>query len=650
MKIRQVLQNNFAISAWGGLPLLSVVASIGLLLVAVAYTGARSEASWSLPLFWLGLLLIYMPAVLRLASADASRRERIGLLAVLGICLYMVKVLHDPLAFGLPDEFMHWRTAHDILQTGHLFSENPILRVSPFYPGLENVTVAFLSFFGGTIFTSGIIVVGAARVLIVLALYLFCEQASSSQRAAGIAVALYMSNPSFMEIDAQYAYESLALPLAVWALWMILRQERAGGENRVGLNILAVLGILAVVATHHATSYMLAAFLSLWTLFYFWRRLAWLNRFGLWLLQRSRQVYERYFPSAWQRQLSRWFQASDQQTVQNGINLNPGGLALLALILCVLWMNFVAPQTTSYLMPWIRGGVEEVLRLITGESSGRRLFVSGSGYVTPLWERTIGFASVIFILASLPFGLWQIWQSYRRKNVVLALGVGALAYPLSLAFGLTSTGSQLAHRIWPFLYVAIAFVLAVGVTNFLLLRSRHPVTLLSFVVWATVIFTGGLISGWATWERLPGPYIVGSDTRSIEPQGVAAAAWAYTHLGSRNRIAVDRTNRFLMGSYGTQNPLLSGAFPVFFSPTFAWDDQALFRREGIQYVVFDRRLSRELPEKGVYIERAEPGVFNHKTPLDPQIFVKYDGLPNVGRLFDSGEILIYDVEALSDVP
>ncbi len=48
----------------------------------------------------------------------------------------------NPLYFASFDEFLHWRTADDILRTGHLFSENSMLPVGPYYPGLEIVTNA----------------------------------------------------------------------------------------------------------------------------------------------------------------------------------------------------------------------------------------------------------------------------------------------------------------------------------------------------------------------------------------------------------------------------------------------------------------------------------------------------------------------------
>jgi len=81
-------------TAWGWLPVVSVVTACGLLAIAVADTGARSSAAWAYPLFWAGLLGVFVPVAARLISSGAGRQERISLVLLLGIALYVVKVLY----------------------------------------------------------------------------------------------------------------------------------------------------------------------------------------------------------------------------------------------------------------------------------------------------------------------------------------------------------------------------------------------------------------------------------------------------------------------------------------------------------------------------------------------------------------------------
>src|SRR5205085_11604749 len=117
-----------------------------------------------------GLLLIFVPNTVRLLSPVPLRLERICLLCVLGISLYLVHFMASPLHFSWYNEFIHWRTADDILRTRHLFSENPMLTTSPYYPGLEIVTNAISTISGLSTFQSGIIILSIARLLMTLLL------------------------------------------------------------------------------------------------------------------------------------------------------------------------------------------------------------------------------------------------------------------------------------------------------------------------------------------------------------------------------------------------------------------------------------------------------------------------------------------------
>src|SRR5258706_420835 len=83
----------------------------------------------------------------------------------------IVKVMYSPLSFSGYDEFLHWLTADNITRTGHLFSENALLPVSPDYPGLEIVTNALSTMSSLSTFNAGIIVIGVARLVMILSLF-----------------------------------------------------------------------------------------------------------------------------------------------------------------------------------------------------------------------------------------------------------------------------------------------------------------------------------------------------------------------------------------------------------------------------------------------------------------------------------------------
>ena len=66
-----------------------------------------------------------------------------------------------------------------------------------------------------------------------VALFLFLERVTRSARAAGIGVAVYACNPSFLYFDSQFAYESLALTIAAALLLVAVRwSEPAAAIDR----------------------------------------------------------------------------------------------------------------------------------------------------------------------------------------------------------------------------------------------------------------------------------------------------------------------------------------------------------------------------------------------------------------------------------
>ena len=197
--------------SFGLAPLLALTAAAGLVLVALGDNAARISSGEAQPLFWGGLVVIYMPIALRLLSVSASREERMALALLLGGALFLVKVIYSPTGFTLHDELATWRQTSDLLATGHPLTSNPLVTGYAGFPGLELFTAAVSQLTGLRIFIVGLAVIGTARVVLMLALFVFLERAAGSARAAGIGIAIYACNPSFLYFDSQFGYESLAI-------------------------------------------------------------------------------------------------------------------------------------------------------------------------------------------------------------------------------------------------------------------------------------------------------------------------------------------------------------------------------------------------------------------------------------------------------
>lgn len=585
-------------------PALAVSNAFGLLLVSISYFISVQEYSYiSIEACFLGgLLLMFVPNLVRLLSRAATRLERICLLCVLGLASYLIQFTSSPFQFSSFDDFLHWRTADDILRTGHLFSVNSMLPVSPYYPGLELVTNAISTTTGLSTIYASVIVINIAHLLMVLSLFLLYEQITSSSRMASIAVLIYMTNSHFIFFDTIYNYETLALPLALFMLYILVRFINAGKNYRwVAATAWPVL--LAVVITHHMTSYFFDGLLLLWAGISFFRPVS-----------RRTRVY-----------LS--------------------SIALSGLIL-VLAYAFLLPGNPvwSYLSQYFGGAFTQLEQIISGTMKTRPLFTNNA-QASPIWDRLLMTGSVVLVTFMLPFGLLSLQRRHRSNALAMTLGIVALAYPFTQAFRFTTFGTEITDRATAFLFLPIAYVLTIFITHFWPTRrlTRRALSFISGII--IVIFLGGIILAIGPGlSGLPGPYLVGADGRSVEPEGINAALWSLDYLGSGNRIATDRTNQMLFSTYGDQRILTRlndniDISPIFYSAQFDTEDIALLQYGQIHYLVVDTRLSTELPAVGIYFENDRPDSIISRDAL-----TKFNNVAQIDRYFDSGDIVIYNTE------
>jgi hypothetical protein len=593
--------------AVGATALAALAAGLGLVLVAVADDLGRRSSGGAMPLFWVGMLALWLPAAAVVFSPRASPTERITALVVLGTAMYLVHVLYSPIRFSGHDEFLHWQTASNIVRTGKIFNENSLLPVSPLYPALEVTTTALVKLTGLSIFAAGAVVVGTARLVLVLALYLLYERIGGSSRLAAVATLVYFTNPKFLLFDSSFGYESLALSFAVLALYAVARAGELTGPALVRMGFVAIMAVAATAVTHHITSFFLVAALLLVALFSL----------------RVRGSRRRFFLV----------------------------IASLAAVVVAEWLLLVAAPVIGYLEPNVAGGVGQVINLIRGEAS-RRLFQSSSAEKTPPLDKVGAVVFALVTLALLVIGWWRIWRAPRwraRKTPFPAVIIlCSVAYPLSSVFRLTSAGAELADRMSEFVFIPVAFCISWAVVrNPFAARVRRSLLVLG----SAALLYGGIVVGYPSWLRIPGSYLVSADDRSIEPEGILAATWSRTELGAGNRIAADRINRLLMATYGRQRPVTPLAdgvdvSPVYFDPRLTAFDVSLLRRGRVRYVVVDRRLATALPAVGIYIDAAEKGALVHRSPISAAAVRKLDRTQGVSRIFDSGDIRIYDVSRL----
>jgi hypothetical protein len=580
----------------------AVIAATGVLLVAAAYAAGRLghvSPSWADRTYWLGQGFILVPTAVRLLSRRVlTAGETVALITILTVTEYLVWVCYSPAAFTFVDELEHWRSTVNVLQTGKLSTVNYLLPISPHYPGLEEVTSALVSVTGLSVFTSGLIIAGVAHLLFVYVLYLLFRKISGSYRIAGVAVLCYASNSHFASFDSMFIYQTLALPflgLTLLAAWRLASQRTAG--QRAGWLTLAVLAIVATVITHHVTSYVLVATLVLITVAALftanWRTAAW-----------------------------------------------AAVLALLSAAAVAGWLVFAAPETWSYLQPFADSSLQSLRALLAGRHASAPPISVG-----PLTDRVLADAAVLTVSTLLPIGWWQVWRRYRHQPWTVAMAIGSVGWYATVAVRLTvADSSELAGRAATFVFVPTAYIaaLAVGHLAFAAVRWQARAVAAAVLVVVLTLMFDGLANGWPPyWERLPGSYQVAGSERSVEPEVTNTARWALAALGFGNRLAIDFGSYPVLGSYGDQNPIGDVAY-LYTSPGYTQADAAQAQVQALRYIWVDQRLSQSLPAYGQYFP-VDPNAGKYKHPLPAADLDKFNHVPGVDRIYDSGNIVIYEL-------
>jgi hypothetical protein len=623
-KVPSELEAETSSRGWGRLPELTFGAALTLVLIAIAFASARAGWPWADDLFWLGLTLLFLPVALRVAREDVSRQERIGLVVVLGVALYLVKVLQSPTSFIHFDELLHVRTAIDILDKGRLFSGNSLLPVSPVYPGMEIATTAIANLTGLSIFWSGVLLLLVVRAVFISSLFLFLEIVSGSARVAGIASLIYMAHSGFVFFHAMFAYESFAIMFLI--LVLLSEAFAAQSSKYLASPLCLTLPIFcALVATHHIASSFATILLLILAL---------------------------------------------QQMITANLvkqKLRAVAVAAIALLLFAGWLFAIGNPVGNYLGPEFKSGWSEFYKLITGENSGRKVFVADDGSGLPGWQRLVALATVLLTCLGLAFGFFRtlalktsIPSDQVERSPLWSLGVGnnaravllttlTLGFPVSILLRLTSAGWEIGNRAGGFLFLGVGLVCAVGIVAFWLPGSKSNLRTWAVVSALTIMFVGGVISG-AAPMAVPADYKVSADALSIEPLGIAAASWTKEKLGTGWRFAADRVNRLLLATYGKQR-IITGlqdrldVSGLVLGDELTDEDVNMITSGKVDYLMVDSRLASSLPLVGVYFEKGEDAVI-HKAPPSAEALRKFNSLRGVSRTFDNGPIAIYDVRPL----
>jgi hypothetical protein len=623
--------------------------SAGAFVATAAATGMSLNGyDGSTQLFWASFAVIVVPSAIRLTWPGASRLERIWLLNMLGAGLFMTRILAHPTGFYGHDEFLHWSTTIDILERHHLFTVNSLLPVSPSYPGLEIVETYLIQMTGISAYFCSILLVFLLRFLLTSAIFIIFEKVSGSAWLGGLATLVYMVNSNYYTFLSAFSYETIAVDFLFVGFLLAVLVGRKLPFGRWRIVCLSVPIFVALAVSHHLTAWVGVIILGGVTITTFAR--------------------------------------GGRET-----GLATAQMFLAALLIIGFWKSVSDQVVDTYVGGIFGRSLAGFYRILEGATDGHALFVSADGQGQPIGYRIIAISSVVMISAGLVIGFFRslglpaakaspagqsptpprtaVFLGMRDNSWAIALTISSFAFPPSVILRLTGGGWEIGNRMAAFVYLGVGLVVAVGAA--LVLLGPRPSRARAMVVGlcVSVMLAGGALAELPP-DLVAQKYRPAADGNSVETMGISTAEWTRQWLGEGWRFVSDRTNRLFLATYGVQRivtqeqdgvevgQLIIDAARIETSKIdqalvdankksvrLVDDDNNRLRLGTPDYFLVDLRLQLAKPLWGYYFDAGEDGDLHKSLPLAADM-QKFDRFARVGRVYDNGYEVIYDVRKL----
>jgi hypothetical protein len=560
----------------------------GVVLLTLSFALARDNVDLGLArvLLWGALAAIVGPALMRMLAPSASRSERVLLVGLAALLLYWIKLLHEPAALLFADEFAHLANTEQLVRSGTLYGENLLAPVSADYPGLALITAALSELSGIGLFTSALVVVGVAKVMLCVALFLIFERLSGSDRIAAVGALLYGAHASFLFVTAQFSYESLSVPLFAVALLCVVLRREAGDADRRAWTALGCIVAIALAMTHHLTAYVLIVLL--------WAHVC----------------------------ITAWRRPTDVTP--------PFAMAVTATIAALAWAMVVAGDSAS----------EFDATGVTGVpfSAGGRLFADGQ----PLDDVLLALASVALVALAVVAGVLVARRRSWRDPLAVLLALMAVAALAAYPLRALPAAWEIAHQPSTLLFVGVALLAGVAGVWFVDGGQRRRIPAVASA--GVIAIAGGAVLGWPANARLPRPFTAEIGGGTIQAQPARMAQWARASLTRDSVIIADPVNGRLLSGEGFERVLVNTAevAELLSGDVIAQSQWDFLRSRAVDVVVLDRRTVSSDTAIGPFYPRPreadDPPIANWRA-----VRRKYARLPGSERIFDSGDIVVFDV-------
>ncbi len=593
---------------------LALILTLGVILLAITYYLAYDGKFYN-SLFWISVLSFGVPIFLMISDENTSQNNKIFILFLFGTILYVMRMLPSTIHFHFGDELLHFQTTELIYETGSLDVASTF-EISKYYPGLE-LLATFLKYFTNlNIFPIAKILIGIIHSFVLVFIYLFLKEICYSERIAAIGTFIYATNPLYIFFDALFSYESVGVFFVVLGLYIVSKILLKG--NSLFLSALAIIILSGLVVTHHLSSFMFLLFTII-----------------LVLTQSYKKLYKSHLSQKWSLKFT-----------------------LLTVTLIFGWLVYVATIAIRYLSKTFTERFLKIFELsLFGGEETNLLSGSLSYSLLPNYEFIIDtflYIPLLLLLASI--GIY-LFKKKENNNVLTYTMIiyGPILYLLSLGL-LPTSGSELAQRLWGFVYIGLSFVVAVAIDklmtsdmkNSFSKRSTLTNTFLFFIL--IIVLVGGISTGNKPVHREPdllSPKLV-SGAGSITTDVIYASEWFEGKLGRHNKMVGERTVSIIFNTYGNQDVERWAAWKIFIPKEIDGEVLSTIRTFYLEYYIVDTRVSSSLAEYGYYFDKSENyknfyPIYGSTEPLPKESLDKFNNNKLFYKFYDNNNIKIYRI-------
>ena len=509
----------------------------------------------------------------------------------------LINFLCSPAIFKIIDEIQTFQYISLIEETGKIAQPNIVFEVARYYPGLSILTVIINNIADPTnkIMFDKIVSV-LIHVSIVPIMYCLFKKLASVNIAA-VASFLYIVHPLFTLFDSRLSYQTLGVILFILAFYCLFKSNW-----QWSFSLLAITTLLALVVTHHWSSYMFIIIIFCLVLV------------NLFLIKKISYI----------------------------------NFLILSLVFVLAWIIYNAAITIKYFEGHFIKAFTEITKLLIRETPPKELMK------VPLPFYEIIVSKYLYIPTLLSLFLAGIYTYWKRRNYDIftsGLALFSLIFWATLPLTLTSDSGRFATRTWSFTYFGLALVCSYGIQimnktlkNISIKGHRIKLNKISAISILLLLMMGGIIIGQNPWTRVPtNPNMPSFSTgpTAITESSLKAAGWTEFNAGRFNNFIGDLTVKFTIGAYGFQNVEVYGKPGEIFLGNSLSDEQLRIIK-GFDYIGVNYLLTRvPIFEGDVKDSRLSKIIGANKLP--ESYLKKFDHVNFLYNIYDNGRLGIYKI-------